>query len=104
VVIGCGSVLTTDTTLTADVLNCVGDGLLIGADNITLDLNGHVVGGDAVEDPIDVGIRVLEHHGVTMTNGTLQGFYRGIVFEAAPSGSVTSMFGPRDDPTQHRFH
>ncbi|MEP6632231.1 MAG: NosD domain-containing protein [Lapillicoccus sp.] len=91
VVVGCGAVLTTDTTLTADVLDCVGDGLVVGADNVTLNLNGHLVDGDAVEDPTDVGIRVAGHRGVRVTNGTVQGFYRGVVFESSPSGVASSL-------------
>jgi nitrous oxidase accessory protein NosD len=89
--VSCGSVIAADTTLTADVLGCRGDGLVIGADGIVLDLGGHVVGGDAIEDPADVGIRVNGHHHVTITDGTVKGFYRGIVFEGAAHGTVTSM-------------
>ena len=37
----CGDTITTDTTLHADLVNCPGDGLVIGANNITLNLNGH---------------------------------------------------------------
>lgn len=91
VAVGCGSVLTSDTTLTADVVDCVGDGLVIAADDITLNLNGHLVSADAVEDPTDVGIRVTGHADVRVTNGTVQGFYRGVVFESSRSGVVTSM-------------
>src|SRR2546423_11409696 len=38
----CGSTLTTNTTLTADLV-CAGDGLIIGADGITLNLGGHTI-------------------------------------------------------------
>ncbi len=89
--VGCGAVLTTDTTLTFDLLDCVGDGLLVGADNITLNLNGHLVDGDGVDDPTNVGIRVAGHRGVRVTNGTVQGFYRGVVFESSPSGIASSL-------------
>jgi parallel beta-helix repeat protein len=90
-VVGCGAVVTADTTLAADVLDCVGDGLVVGADNITLNLNGHLVDGDAVVDATDVGIHVAGHHGVRVTNGTVQGFYRGVVFESSPSGVASSL-------------
>ena len=36
----CGDVITQDTTLDSDLIDCPGDGLVIVADNITLDLNG----------------------------------------------------------------
>jgi hypothetical protein len=39
---GCGATITVDTKLTRDLVNCPNNGLVIGADNITLDLNGHV--------------------------------------------------------------
>jgi len=34
--------------LEADLINCPGDGLAIGADDVTLDLNGHLIDGDGV--------------------------------------------------------
>ena len=40
--VACGQVITEDTTLEND-LSCPGDGIVIGADGITLDLNGHTV-------------------------------------------------------------
>src|SRR5215210_9323889 len=43
--VGCGSLITTDTTLDSDVGPCVGDGLIVAADDITLDLGGHTVSG-----------------------------------------------------------
>ncbi len=45
----CGSVLTTDTTLRHDLLGCVGDGLVIGADGIKIDLNGRRLGSGQPE-------------------------------------------------------
>jgi hypothetical protein len=39
----CGDTVTQDTTLTADLLDCPGDGLVIGAPGITVDLGGHTV-------------------------------------------------------------
>ena len=35
-VVGCGSVITASTTLTADVADCTGDALTIGASGVTL--------------------------------------------------------------------
>src|SRR5579863_4065525 len=39
----CGTTLTTSTILTADLVCNNTDGLIIDADNVTLDLNGHVI-------------------------------------------------------------
>jgi hypothetical protein len=41
----CGAVITQNTTLDSDLIGCPGKGIIIGADNITLDLNGHTVTG-----------------------------------------------------------
>ena len=47
----CGDVITTDTTLDSDLLDCPGHGIVIGAPGITLDLNGHTVDGDGDPRP-----------------------------------------------------
>src|SRR2546425_13075034 len=41
----CGDLITQDTTLDSDLIDCPGDGIVIGADDITLDLGGHTVEG-----------------------------------------------------------
>ena len=41
----CGQTITADTTLNSDLTNCTGPGITIGADDITLDLNGHTITG-----------------------------------------------------------
>jgi hypothetical protein len=41
----CGETITKDTTLDNDLIDCPGDGIVIGADRITLDLNGHTIAG-----------------------------------------------------------
>src|SRR5215212_8344473 len=47
----CGDVITQDTTLYSDLLDCPGDGLVVAASHVTLDLNGHVIDGDGVPSP-----------------------------------------------------
>jgi hypothetical protein len=44
--VGCGDTITTDTTLESDLVDCPNNGIVIGADNITLDLNDHTIDGD----------------------------------------------------------
>jgi parallel beta-helix repeat protein len=75
----CGDTITEDTTLTADVVCAEGEGLpwphgtwvdqwvglLVDADGVTLDLNGHRVGGT-----YQGGIGVLGHSDVTIQNGS----------------------------------
>jgi len=43
--LNCGQVLTKSTTLTADVGPCPRHGLIVRADNVVVDLNGHRVFG-----------------------------------------------------------
>jgi hypothetical protein len=57
----CGDVITTDTTLDSDLLDCPGHGIVIGAPGITLDLNGHTVDGDGDPRPPHLGCDTGEH-------------------------------------------
>jgi hypothetical protein len=85
----CGDTVTQDATLTADLLDCQGDGLVIGAGGITLDLNGHTISGRIISggDPDQVGIENRGHDDVTITNGTVTYFARGGVHLAlGPNG------------------
>jgi hypothetical protein len=75
---GCGQVLTGNITLTNDLLACAGDGLVIGAGGITVNLNGHVVQGTG----LGVGVRNTGHHDVTIRNGTVRNFDHGVRLQA----------------------
>lgn len=79
--VGCGAVLTSNTTLQND-LSCSGPGaaLVIGADNITVNLNGHTLTGDGTGVGID-NSGGFAH--VTIKNGTIAGFGEGIRAEGA---------------------
>ena len=87
----CGDVITEDTTLDSDLVDCPGDGLVIGADNVTLDLNGHTIDGDGDSRPHpgkDTGIvngrfdnysgQEPGHDGVTIRGGTVREFAHGV--------------------------
>jgi hypothetical protein len=41
----CGETLTKRVRLKADLVDCPGDGLIVGASGITIDLNGHTIDG-----------------------------------------------------------
>src|SRR6187397_2115134 len=69
--IACGDTITADTTLDRDLTGCRSNGLVIGADDITLDLNGHTISGNGKpvrrcrRDQIcDVGVANDDHSGV----------------------------------------
>ena len=78
--VGCGDTITTDTTLDSDLVNCPNNGIIIGADNITLDLNGHTIDGDGTPvdpcpegEPCDVGVLNLAGHDrLTIVGGTIR--------------------------------
>jgi parallel beta-helix repeat protein len=70
----CGDTITTDTRLTANLVNC-SEGLVIGVDGITLNLNGHRIGGAGLDG---VGIDVEGHRDVTIENGAVTGFSEGV--------------------------
>jgi parallel beta-helix repeat protein len=76
----CGDTVTQDTTLTADLLDCPDDGLVIGADGITVDLNGHTISGQIISGSNlqQVGIdNSAGHDDVTIRNGRVEFFYHG---------------------------
>jgi parallel beta-helix repeat protein len=84
--VSCGATITANTKLDSDLTNCPSNGIVIGADNITLDLNGRTVGGDGVpagscfeEGICDLGIsNIAGHAGVTIKGGAVRGFDVGI--------------------------
>lgn len=67
--VGCGAVLTKDTQLDSDLVNCADDGLVIGADDITVDLNGHDITGTGSAG--SAGIRNEGYDGVTIEDGRI---------------------------------
>ena len=89
--VSCGATITADTKLNHNLVNCPNVGILVGADNVTLDLNGHTVDGDGTPssgcDPntdfCDIGIAFEGRRGVTVKHGTVRDFEAGVVtFEA----------------------
>src|SRR3954469_10675609 len=84
--VSCGDTITADTTLHRDLVNCPNNGIIIGADNLTLDLNGHTIDGDAAPfsgchprtEVCDVGVVNDGHDRVTVTHGSVSGFDGGV--------------------------
>jgi parallel beta-helix repeat protein len=101
----CGQTIRRNITLSADVGPCSRtDGLVVGADNVTVNLNGHSVLGDpAVQcdlthpKPCDnVGIRVPHRTGVHVTNGTVKFFDAGIAIQGGAHNFVTNITATRN--------
>jgi large repetitive protein len=96
--VSCGDTITADTKLANDLTDCPGNGIIIGAANITLDLNGHTIDGDGVpveacpeDESCDVGVvnsasdggRPFNrpgHAGVTIKNGSIREFWEDGVY------------------------
>jgi hypothetical protein len=81
---GCGDSVDHSVRLQADVGSgtpCVLDGLDVTADNITIDLNGFAVLGNATHNGgtnSDIGINIGAHKGVKVLNGRVHGFDYGV--------------------------
>jgi parallel beta-helix repeat protein len=94
----CGDTITTDTTLHKDLVNCPNNGIVIGADNVTLDLNGHTIDGDGKPDEscnprkelCDFGVAFENHDGITVKHGSMRDFGSGL---AAFSTRHTRLLG-----------
>ncbi|MFP5377017.1 MAG: right-handed parallel beta-helix repeat-containing protein [Acidimicrobiia bacterium] len=96
--LGCGDVITEDTTLTADVGPCAGTGLVVAADGVTLDLGGHTVMGDAEARSAGeelgptgrdrAGIVLRQVSDVVVANGTVTGFDAGVAIVGGGGNTV----------------
>ena len=86
--VSCGDTIAADTTLDSDLVNCPNHGIVIGADDVTLDLNGHLVDGDGTpaagcdpqKEPCDFGLFNDGHDGVTVMHGSVREFQTGVLF------------------------
>lgn len=83
--ITCGTVVTSDLRLTADLLDCPGPGLVVSAPDITIDLAGHVIDGTGVGAAID---NQAGHDGVTITRGTVREFLFGVALHQADGNRI----------------
>jgi parallel beta-helix repeat protein len=98
----CGDTITASTTLRADLINCPGDGLVIGADNIKLNLRGHTIDGDAASiGGDDVGVRVARHHGTVIRRGTVQEFDHAVHLTAASHSAILKLVATRNGDAEN---
>jgi parallel beta-helix repeat protein len=93
--VSCGQTLTHSVKLANDLTNCPNNGLLIGADNITVDLNGHTIDGDGKQvadcppppgPDCDVGVQnTADYNGGTVEGGKLRQFSYGVFVHGGAS-------------------
>jgi hypothetical protein len=92
----CGETITADTTLHKDLVDCPNNGIVIGADGITLDLNGQLIDGDGTptsgcdsgKEFCDTGIVNEGHDGVTVMHGSIRQFGGGVTLFAVRQNRV----------------
>ena len=85
--LACGATITSSTKFRADLIDCPGDGLVVGADNITLDLARHTLDGSGT----GVGIKLTGRRGVRITGGTVKEFGIGIGLDGARGNRVSGV-------------
>jgi parallel beta-helix repeat protein len=101
--VSCGDTITADTTLDSDLTGCPSNGIVIGADDITLDLNGHAVAGNGRpvrrcprREVCDVGVVNDGHDGITVRNGSVSGFASGVFVGRARNNRVLNVSSSRN--------
>lgn len=93
--VGCGTVLTENVRLTQD-LSCPGDGLIVGAGGITINLGGHTLEGVGGGAGID---NRAGHDQVRVRNGTVRGFDVGITLAGAEQNRLIDLSVARNRPS-----
>jgi parallel beta-helix repeat protein len=96
--VSCGDTITVDTTLDSDLVDCPNNGVVIGADGVTLDLNGHTIDGDGTEfagcvkgEICDVGVANDGHAGVIVRDGSVREFGVGVLVGGARKNRVVKV-------------
>ncbi|MCA1703037.1 MAG: hypothetical protein LC808_07095, partial [Actinobacteria bacterium] len=82
----CGREITEDTVLDDDLMCTSGPALIVTADDITLDLNGHTI-SPTQGAGAGAGILLREVSGVTVRNGSVERFGAGIVIEGGSNNT-----------------
>jgi parallel beta-helix repeat protein len=86
----CGSVVTRDVRLSRDLRGCTGNGLVVGADGVDIDLNGHLISGAGPFASLS-GIEIDAHSSVRVHSGRIADFGRGVLGYDADQAQVTDV-------------
>lgn len=86
----CGATLTQDTVLAADLTCAAGDGLVLSP-GVTLDLGGHALTGHGRS--AGSGVVAPAQGVVTVTNGVVRGWHRGITAHEDPGAPAPEGLG-----------
>jgi parallel beta-helix repeat protein len=90
-VVSCGKTVTKDIKLKEDLIACPGDGLVVGANDITIDLNGHKIDGQSLAG--QDGIAISGHSGVVVkgSGGKIKQFEYGVKLLSAQNNRVSGL-------------
>ncbi len=87
--LACGDTISRNTTLRRNLLNCPGDGLIIGASGINLNVNGKRITGTGSGSAVGVAIENVTN--VTIRNGTVRNFSTQIFIRESNGTRVRNM-------------
>ena len=80
----CGQVIRTSIKVKNDLADCLWDGLVVGAHDITIDLDGHTIDGKGVA----AGIRNDGYDNVTIKNGKILEFDWGVMLNPGTEKNI----------------
>ena len=97
--VSCGATVTQSVTLTQDLGPCPGNGLVVQASGITVDLEGHRIFGTADGSDNRVGIELARVTGVSITGsagkatamGDVDGFASGVGIDGGSHNTITKL-------------
>ena len=87
--LSCGQVITESVKLSAN-LECSTDGIIAGADGITIDLNGFTIAGPGGESS-KVGIMLANNDNVQVTGGTVKNFQAGVLNTGGSENKISKV-------------
>jgi parallel beta-helix repeat protein len=86
----CGEVITESLRVANPLFNCPGNGLVVGAPNVTIDLGGHLIEGTGVDSSVGVD-NSAGHAGVAIRDGILTDFGAGVRLGGASGNELSSL-------------
>jgi hypothetical protein len=89
--VSCGETITADTRLDSDLVDCPGDGLVVAARGITVDLGGHTVDGAGDGTGVRWDGPPGDRSPVVVRNGTVTGFAFGLAVEGDDDGGWVTL-------------
>jgi parallel beta-helix repeat protein len=99
-VASCGQMVTEDVTLTSDLDCGSGDGLIVGASGVHINLNGYTISSDEESDSTDLAMDYDGNSGILVAGaddvvisglGSISGFDTAIKFMDSSGGEVTDL-------------